>query len=64
MFENDIPAFLARTQPRAQYAVTDDGRLCITIGDVTQTLMREDVRRLDVFLNQVGAALQPKGAQP
>ena len=46
-----IPAFLLRTQPPAQFAVSDDGRLFITVGDSTQTLLPDDICRLDGFLN-------------
>lgn len=56
------PAFLLRAQPPAQFALCDDGRLLITVGEVTQTLMPEDIRRLDRFMNLFAAGLD--GQQP
>lgn len=49
-----LPDFLIRQQPPARFALCDDGRMLVTVGDQQLTLMPEDLRRLERFVGTFG----------
>lgn len=49
-----VPDFLMRQQPPASFALFDDGKLLIKVGDTELLLPPSDIRRLDTFMGTFG----------